>query len=484
MVGEAQSILKLATTSSSTRLLTLSASADDFVIEDIAFDINQTAADTWTNVMVQINGARNVHLNRCRFLNSASSAFSAANRGYGIYLNSSYDTILVTGCYFERHMYAIITENSSAGKNVTVDNSSFFELSGDGVEINVPTGSCDNVTVTNSVFNYLGSNNIGRGFGVGASGAVGSTIKNVQITNNDFYFVDNQGIHIEDGCQRVIVSNNYFESCGTAAITSLGSAIYVAAGVALNRATSDVLVDGNIVVSGTGTDYGIFASGTYLTNNLSVVNNSVNGAGNGIGIAINSANAKTACNSNKVKNSLGVGARYNSLSGLLCDNFCWDDQTVKTQTYGIEFQANARDIVVRDNNITGNINKGFLLTSLTFPKNIQSDSIVIDGISATAAAYTAWTDAIYLGLAGSGTVYLNFIDAANRATGLYTFSWDGTTLTLGLLNKENNVNLTLSATASANLQMSGNWLQFRVFSGATTSSIQGSCYVSGQILLK
>ena len=154
------------------------------------------------------------------------------------------------------------------------------------------------------------------------------------------------------------------------------------------------------------------------------------------------------------------------MSGLLCDNFCWDDQGSKTQTYGIEIQADARDAVVRDNNIAGNINKGFLLSSLTFPKNIQSDSIVIDSISATAGAYTAWTDALYLGLAGSGTVYLNFLDGAGRATGLYTFSWNGTTLTLGLLNKENTVTLTLSATASANLQMNGNWLQFRVFSGA------------------
>jgi len=486
MIGEPGTTIKLETTTTSKILLTLAATADDFVIEDISFDVNQTAADSWTNVMVQVNGARNVHLNRCRFLNSASSAFTASNSGFGLYLNSSYDTILVTGCHFERHRYAIVTVSTSTGKNVTVDNSTFFELAGDGVEINVPSGSCDNVTVTNSVFSYLGDNNPGRGFGVGASGDVGSTIKNIQISNNDFYNVDNQGIHIEDGCQRVIVSNNYFESCGNSSNASVlyGSAVYVAAGGAATRAISDVLIEGNIIVSGTNTDYGIWAAGVYINNSLNIVNNSINGDGNGVGVVVNSANAKTSCSGNKIKNSNGVGIRYNSLSGLLCDNFCWDDQAVKTQTYGIEFQDAARDVVVRDNNISGNINNGFLLSSLTFPKNIQTDSIVIDDITAGAGAYTAWTNAIYLGLASSGTIYLNFIDGANRGTGLYSYSWDGTTLTLTLLNTENNGALSLSGTASANLQMSGNWLQFRIFSSVATSSIQGSCYSSGQTLLK
>jgi len=40
----------------------------------------------------------------------------------------------------------------------------------------------------------------------------------------------------------------------------------VAAAVALNRAITDVIIDGNIIIGAAGTDYGIFADGTYLPN--------------------------------------------------------------------------------------------------------------------------------------------------------------------------------------------------------------------------
>jgi polygalacturonase len=485
VIGDPNAILKLASSANSDYLINLTSAADDFAFDGLTFDLNQPTSNGWTNIAVQVTAASRVRFNGCKFINSASSAFGAANNGYAIYLLGAYDTITVTDCYFERMRYGVITENSSSGRDVSVVNSAFFEVAGDGVEINVPTGSCANVTVSNCTFRYIGSNNAGRGFGVGASGAVGSTISDLLIAGNTFVSCDNQGVHIEDGCKRVVIDSNYFESCGDASATSFGAGVYVAAGVAANRAISDVIVDGNIIIGAATSDYGIFAAGTYSVSGLTIINNTVSGVGNGPGISINSADSKATVNNNKVKNSVGVGIQYDAISGSLFNNFCWDDQTVKTQTYGIELKSNARETTIRDNNLTGNINKGFLLTSLTFPKQINSDSIYLTGISAGAAAYSNWTDSIYLGLAASGTLYVNWVRGSERSTGLFTVSWDGATLTGAKLNIQSSGNLALSGTVSSAIQMNGNWIQTRVFNaGGALSDVTLEVSFDGKILAK
>jgi len=486
VVGDASTVLKLKSSLNTDYLISLGSAADDFTFESITFDLNQPTSDGWTNIAVQISAASRVRFTGCNFINSASSAFGGtANNGYGIYLLGTYDTVRVEDCYFTRHKYGVITEPSSAGQDVTVQNCLFFELSGDGVEINVPTGSCANVSVNHCTFRSLGSNNVGRGFGVGASGAVGSTISNLSVTDSSFYACDNQGIHIEDGCKRVTIAHNYVEGCGAAAATSYGSGIYVAAAVALNRAITDVIIDGNIIIGAAGTDYGIFADGTYLLNGLTVINNTVSGTGNGPGITVNSSDAKTTVNNNKVRNSNGVGIRYDALSGSLLGNFCWDDQGTKTQTYGIQLLSNARETTIRDNNLSDNINKGFLLTSLTFPKQINSDSIRLTGISAGSAVYSAWTDAIYLGLAASGTAYVNWVRGSERATGLFSISWDGTTLTATKLNIQNFGNLALSGTVANAVRVTAGWLQTEVFNaGGALADITMEVSFDGSILLK
>lgn len=485
IVGDPGAIFKLASSLNSDYIINLTSAGDDFTFDGITFDINQPTADAWTNIAVQITAASRVRFTGCKFINSASSAFGAVNNGYAIYLLGAYDTVRVESCYFERVRYGIITEPSSAGSDVLVVNSEFFEVAGDGVEINVPTGSCSNITVDACTFRSLGSNNVGRGFGVGASGGVGTTLSNIKVIDSSFYSCDNQGIHIEDGCKSVKLMGNYISACGTAAATSFGSGIYIAAGAASTRAISDVTVDGNTVIGASGSDYGIFAAGTYAVSGLNIINNTVDGVGSGLGIVVNSVNSQASLINNKVKNSNGVGIRYNALSGLITGNFCWDDQAVKTQTYGIELQVDARETVIRDNNLTGNINKGFLLSSLTFPKQINSDSIRLTGISAGAGVYSAWTDVIYLGLAASGTVYVNAISGSDRTAGLFTISWDGTTLTGTKLNIQSVGNIALSGTFANALRVTSNWLQTEIFNaGGALSNITLEVSFDGSILAK
>lgn len=485
LLGQPGAILKLATTASSKKLLSVSSAGDNLLISGIEFDINQPTSDSWTNIAVQINAASNVSIDNCTFTNSASSAFPAANNGYGVYLVGAFESAYINNCTFNLHRYGVITEASSTGKDVTVENCSFDNLAGDGVEINVPTGSCQNVTVVNSTFRNLGSNNAGRGFGVGASGAIGSTISDVLVSGCSFYGVDIQGIHIEDGCKRVVLRNNYFESCGTAAATSLGAAIYVAAGVASTRAISDVLIDGNIIVSASGTDYGIFTSGTYILTGLSIVNNFVNGNGYGVGITTNSIDTKVNIDGNKVKNCDGVALRYDGVSGTITNNFCFDDQSVKTQTYGLQLGANARETVVRDNNFTGNINIGIDVTGITFPKQINSVQTYQTGLSASGTAYSSWFDIADLGAAASGTVYLKFIEGTNRSTALFTISYDGSTLTGAYINAETSGTIQISSTFSNALQIAGGILQGRVFNSgvAISSTMTMEASFNGSLLL-
>lgn len=484
-LGEPATVLKLATSTTSKSMLDVNSGTDGTVIEGITFDLNQLAAESHTNIGVRVFGGDSVTFRDCLFTNSAASGFPAANRGYGIYLNGAFEIVKILNCTFEGIMYAVVTEPSSTGQRVLVDGCDFVNLSGDGVEINVPTGSCERVTVTNCRFTNLGSTIAGRGFGVGASGGTGGTIKSLIIDNNQFTSVDNQAIHIEDGCRDVKITKNSIYGCGFSTATSFGAGIYVARGVVGARTINDVIIDGNHITNTTNTDYGIFCSGSYVINNLKIKNNTVDCAGAGLGITANSVVQYLDCDANFVKNANGVGIRCDAVSGFLTNNVCFDDQTVKTQTYGIELQPSGRTLTIRGNKMTGNVNNGFLLSTLTFPKTLLSDELRLTDIAAGAGAYSDWVDTIYLGVGANGQVTTDYMSGTDRSAGLHTVNWDGTSLTGTKINIDSSGNLAISATFSAAFQMNGNWLQTRVFNaGGALTNITEMTMFEGMILLK
>ncbi len=483
--GDPGTTFKLLTSVASKVLLEFSAAVDGFVIEGITFDLNQLVAEAHTNIGVRVMGSKNITFRGCKFTNSAAIAFGNANRGYGVYLNGAFGTVRFMDCTFEKIMYAIVTEPSSTGTKITVDNCDFNNISGDGVEINVPTGSCSQINITNCRFNNLGSNDVGRGFGVGASGGAGGTIRALIVDNNQFSGVDNQAVHVEDGCRDVKIRGNSITGCGTAAATSFGCGIYAARGVVGTRTLNDVVIENNHVTSTTGTDYGIFCSGSYALDNLKIRGNTVNCAGAGLGILANSTVTNLDCDANVVRNALGVGIRCDALSGFLTNNICYDDQTVKTQTYGIQLQPDGRNLTIRGNKLTGNITNGFLLSSLTFPKILLSDELRLTALSAGAGAYSTWTDTIYLGVGANGQVSLDFMSGTDRSAAIYDVSWDGTTLTGTKISIHSSGNLSVSGTLSSAVQMNGNWLQTRVFNaGGAVSNITELAMFEGMILLK
>jgi hypothetical protein len=302
MTGDPGSALRLMISQGSVAMLRAGPGCDHLLLEGITFDVNQTVGQTWTNIAVLITGPGNARFARCRFVNSSCSRFGEANRGYGIYLAGAWGPVDVEGCFFERIMYGVITEPRSGGRDLAVKGSLFRELSGDGVEINVPHGSARDILVDGNTFRDIGSNSPGRGFGVGASGAAGSTVESLRIRNNSFYNVEYNGVHIEDGVKDCIIEGNLFSGCGESKVVRYGAAIYVAAAVAPNRGIDTVTISGNRILGNERTRYGIYVGGSYPGRSLTISGNRVEGIMRANSIFVGSAWEQMEARENTVIN--------------------------------------------------------------------------------------------------------------------------------------------------------------------------------------
>lgn len=302
MTGDPGSALRLMVSRGSIAMIRTGRGCNSLLLEGITFDVNQVVGQTWTNIAVLITGPGNAAFVRCRFINSSHSRFGEANRGYGIYLAGLWGPVDVKECFFERIMYGVITEPTSKGRGLTVKNSVFRELSGDGVEINVPHGSARDILVDGNTFRDIGSNSPGRGFGVGASGATGSTVLSLRIRNNSFHKVEYNGVHIEDGVKDCIIEGNLFSGCGESKVVRYGAAIYVAAAVAPNRAIDTVAITGNRILGNERTRYGIYVGGSYPGRSLTISGNRVEGIARGNSIFVGSAWEQIEARENAVLN--------------------------------------------------------------------------------------------------------------------------------------------------------------------------------------
>lgn len=478
----------VASTTSSHQVLTIGSAVTRCRIIAPEIDLNYNAT-TYQPQAIYVDGTANVTLESPRIYNSGVTRTWPVSTGwgYGVYLNGAWNHVVINNPVMYDLHYGIITNrNNSTGSGLWVYGGSLENMSGDGIEMDVPTTGTHDIYVDAVNFYRIGSNDPNKGMGFGASGAPGTTIYNVKVTNCTFAECDLQGVHIEDGVRDVLINDNYFYANGEGAAHSYGAAVSLSAGNAANRAISNITVSRNIVHGGSLSDYGIFVGGVYSNGIITVSENHVRGIGNGPGIQIGAVHTHVNVDRNIVSNSTGPGIVYTSAQGTLTGNVCFDDQGTKTQTYGIELGANGYGQVIRDNIISDNLNKGFYLNGVTFPKHVASETERLTGIAATASAWSAWTDMLYLGSAASGTIYLNHTYATAYGSGLYTFNWGGTTLTLTLLKITNSGGISIGTVAADALQMNGNWLQTRVYNGtgANLTTIVMEAAINGSILMK
>ena len=364
--------LRIAATIASNFLINITGATTDSVIRNITLDVNQPSGQAWTNILLQINNSNSVRVENVNFINSDATAFPADNEGFGLYLKETWKDVVVDSCYFNEIAYAVLTESSAIGEGLKVVNSVFEDLGLEGVGINAPSGSANDVLVKGNTFRNIGHNSAVGGLGVAFSGDVGATIENVRVADNYFYSVDIHGVHIEKGVSKAKINNNIFEECGEAAISASGASIFLAVAAAA-PASEKITINSNIIIGGSDSDYGILLGSTVAVLSVSITDNLVSNIGNGTGIHLGNQHDNTIITDNEVKNSNGVGININSDNVIVSNNRCYDDDP-GTQTYGIEIDINADNCVIQGNNVLGNITAG-ILNSAPIIDNYVRDNV-------------------------------------------------------------------------------------------------------------
>lgn len=376
---EPGAVLKITTTASSKKILNYSTKSN-IVLENPTFDLNQAGAIS--NIGLNLSVSSRVMINNPRIINSAVTRSwpTTAAYGYGIYLLGAWQDVKIHNIYASDIMYPLITEPSSTGSDLVASKGRIEYISGDGVELNVPTGSCEDVEVEGITFYKVGSNAATRGFGVGMSGAAGTTVKKVSVHDNKFIQCDFHGTHVEDGCERVDIHDNHYEDCGAGTGTSgLGAAVYVAVTNA-TRLSRKVKIHDNDIKATTGCDYGIYMGGSQNTDNCEAINNTVDMAGVGKGLLIGSVFRYAKVMDNTAKNANGPGMTVSCSYSQVKNNICHDDNT-STQTYGIEYTSGADYSIFEGNILVGNATGAFLATSVPdgarFINNIEAEDQIV-----------------------------------------------------------------------------------------------------------
>lgn len=482
VIGEPGTIIKLDTSGSSLRAFRVTATSGKVVFKHITIDLNQAASESHTNIAVDFSGACSFEFDEtCQIINSASSAFGAANRGYGIYCTGSYGDLLCPA-YMTRIMYCVITEPSSNGRNITTNGMRVYEISGDALEVNVPTGSCESVSWVGGRAHRVGSNNVGRGFVFGASGDVRRYIFGLI----DCDEVDNQCVHLEDGLKEGEILTCTHNNFGNGAAISFGAAIYAAATA---TAMGKLTIHPQSIKAASGSDYIYYFGGSVGADMLTIMDqqfdgNGMAGPGMFIGSVWQNVTGGALIGKNCGTHAFDIRAKDVQVKSIRA----YDDQGTKTQDNGLRIDGTVRRFQVDMLNLRGNTNIGIAKgpTSFTKPLPINAQMIEqIDDVAASAGASSSYQSLFDLGVGAYGTLAMGVEDGSDYATRLYIIDWDGTTLTLTEISANASGVLAISATPSTALQMSGNIIQGKYFNGdagARTADITATW--RGTILFK
>lgn len=345
--GRGATILKLKSSAVTKRILTLDTVNN---VTLTGFDVDASAVsdavalwvDTSTKVRIQDVGS------------------SGAGNNIHTYLVGACDGVQITSMFAENYAYGVLTEPSSTTANISVTGSSFKDIQGDGVEINCPTGTAKNWTITGNTFDNIGNNSGSRGFGVGAAGGAGNYVEAVSIVGNTFYRCDYQGVHIEGGCRNFTIEGNTILDTGYGNNQSISAGVYVAATDA-GEEISNINIRGNVIRGESDMNYGVYVAGSVTLTSVGVDSNTIQAA-QLYGVLAGSVLTDSTISSNKIYNTVGVGIRAAGVRVEYAGNICFDDQAIKTQTHGIEINGGT-DNTYSFNKLQGNLTGGLLVTA-------------------------------------------------------------------------------------------------------------------------
>lgn len=195
-------------------------------VRDLSIDVTNTMNTTYPIRLINSTGAR--------VINVKVNGFAEG----GIYLAGSPIDSEITDYQCRGAKYGVITEPSSIINGLNI--SRFFidgqGVTGDGLEINVPTGSLQRFNFSHGTISNYALSTPSNGLGVGIAGpAKGGVISNIKVTNTAL-----DGIHLEDGGSDILIHSNQFENIGRSAVSvqmRLAAHRYEAVNVYGNTAT-------------------------------------------------------------------------------------------------------------------------------------------------------------------------------------------------------------------------------------------------------
>lgn len=316
------------------------------------------------------------------FVNSTNIAieenvFSAAVNG---------GAVLLEGCKYSEVRrnkitgtdYGILVGSLSTNGSTTADynviDANYVDTSGhDGIFVTASLGSSatTNTGTGNRITNntVLNSSDAGIESGIGQRGSV--------IANNTVKGSAGPNILLRDNTDATVVGN--YAAGNTALITSYGGGIAV---LDQTAASFRIQIVGNTSLNNAGPGITVIPGSSPLGKNFVVAGNMCSGNGGPAGInlvnapgsAINgnlclaNTNAgilvdpvpstnqgSVAVTGNTCGNNGTYGIRIRADNVQVCGNRCYDDQTVKTQTYGVSLEGTQANFVsVMGNNLNGN----------------------------------------------------------------------------------------------------------------------------------
>jgi parallel beta-helix repeat protein len=223
---------------------------------------------------------------------------AAAN---GLFFNyPGLDNVLIDNCLFDGLVYGVLLNpGANDAKNITFQRNRFRNIAADAIEINAATGGGSNrvkgLKIINNPEIRVDTNATGdsAGFGIGLAGCVDFTI-----TGNTILKCRNEGIHIEDGSSRGVISGNtIFE--GT---NNTRSAIIIYQGC------SDIAVSNNVIRNFTGKGITVVYDSNGASKNIKIDNNLIVSAGQaGIQVGGEAGQGPYHVNSNTIINPAGNG---------------------------------------------------------------------------------------------------------------------------------------------------------------------------------
>lgn len=342
------SLLKIKT-AASTGTRAIQVAADDVRVDNLAIDCNGVTDATG----IYVSGASRVVIHSNQFTNPQSG---------GVHVTTSVFDLAIANNTFQGNGYGVLANNPSGARWVIADNTFTGGNRGDAIELNGPSTSVHDVSITGNVISgYTGT---GATDGIGIGVANGSYLT---IVGNVISAVSLDGIHVEDRATNVVIANNI--------ITGV-----TARGIAINSLTSTTLrhitIAGNVVQSsGTAGSGAITVEGNGSKNGIIISDNQVVGNAK-VGISVGFLASDISIRGNVVRNNTGVAIQVDrATSTVITGNICYDDQTAKTQTYGLEIKNATSSCTITDNHFSGNATGGILRTTFTGTRLREANNV-------------------------------------------------------------------------------------------------------------